>query len=264
MVEVGDSGVVDELAQREGHEERAGDDADDGRAPAAEPAVRGRAPCDVGLRSRRPGRAGTARPRPRGRRRRTGHHRPCPPSTTPRSLGVFGVDRAPRARARSSFTSSLSAMAWSTCTRQRSTSWSRPSRPSATSASVAEALEQCPGGGRVRRRGDVVRHRRPQRHRAEAGGAAPSSSTPTMPVGPSYARTAQPERVDHLGIGGRAGDAHTARVGHVAEQRAECDDDRRSPSRTRRVMTASQNDFHRTFGSIPRTTITSRSPQSVA
>ena len=43
--------------------------------------------------------------------------------------------RGPRARARRSVTSSLSRIAWSTCTRQRSTSWSSPWRSRCSSAS---------------------------------------------------------------------------------------------------------------------------------
>ena len=77
-------------------------------------------------------------------------------------------------------------------------------------------------------------------------------------------RTLELEPVDQLGIGGGAGDAHAAGVGHVAEQRAEGDDhlaagllgDRHAPRR--------QNDCHRTLGSTPRSTTRSRSSNVTA
>ena len=101
---------------------------------------------------------------------------------------------------------------------------SRSVRSSPRSSRSLQPVEQRARRLRVRRRRDVVRNRRPDRRRREAGAAHRVVQHADDAGRPFVARPlhAEPRR-EHL-VGGRAGALDRARVRRVAEQRAERDD----------------------------------------
>ena len=87
-----------------------------------------------------------------------------------------------------------------------------------------EPLEQRTRAERVRRRGDVVRYRRPQRRRLPARPTGRCrAARRRCPSGPRSATAREPELTDERRVGRGAGDAHRACVRDVAEERAQRD-----------------------------------------
>ena len=163
----------------------------------ANPLVRGHARPRAGLRSHRPGRAGTARPRPRGRRLGPTATGRVPAEHDPVLVRRLRRRCAPRARGRSPVTSSLSRDGVVDLAPARGRRAGRgSSRSSATSASVAEAFEQRAGG----RAGSAAW----RRSAAPAPTATPSGGRRRGTVvqhaddagRPLVARRHEPERVD--------------------------------------------------------------------
>ena len=117
-------------------------------------------------------------------------------------------------------------MAWSTWARHTSMSCSSPSSSRSTPASC-RAVRAAPAWRAGWAGTTVVRYWRPQRHRADPAARHASLSTPTMPVGPSYA-SAQPQAADSSGSVAVPVTRTGAGVGDVAEECAEGDDHRAS------------------------------------
>ena len=101
---------------------------------------------------------------------------------------------------------------------------SRSVRSRPRSRRSPQPVEHRPGGLRVRRGRDVVRDRRPDRRRREAGAAHRVVQHADDPGRAFVARPLHPEPGrEHL-VGGGAGALDRARVRRVAEQRSEGDD----------------------------------------
>ena len=88
-----------------------------------------------------------------------------------------------------------------------------------------EPVDERLRGARRRRHRDVVRHRRPEARRREAGRAARVVEHADDPGRALVARGLQAELLDQVGVGRARGDRRRPRVRHVGEQRAERDDE---------------------------------------
>jgi len=253
--------VVHELAQRERHEQHAGDDPHSAVAHA---------PATVGAGAEDPRGEQRQDPPSCSRRKRStsaassspsGTEPPpagCPPSTMPRSSASSRVDTTfELAHVGAHLVVVADRVVDPAPARGRRADRDRGgrarARPAARSARAARAWPAVGG------RRHVVRDGCPQRCRAQAARPARVVQDADDPGGSLVLRTLELEPVDQLGIGGGAGDAHATGVGHVAEQRAERDDHLAAGLLGHRHDRAAERPPTRTLGSTPRSTTRSRS-----